>query len=80
MLKFIFLIFSFLFGVFTAASVDHIHRTMWGWVWVLEPSPDFNGQQLVMCPNGDLVLPPWHVLVLYDSDAPSSTFLQERGR
>ena len=80
-------------AAFSAAKADdHIHRTMWGWVWNLTPKPDWpHGirgvtpmDQLVACPNGDLTLPPWHVFVLWDDDAPLRTFprwfLQERGR
>lgn len=71
---------AFVVGVALMASYDHIRPTMWGWVWRLEPVPDFHGTQLVRCPNGDLVLPPWHVRVLWDEQAPLRAFLQERGR
>jgi hypothetical protein len=50
----------------------HIKPTGWGWVWELEP-------RLVRCPDGSMTLPPWHVLVLYDYQAPILAFLQERG-
>lgn len=66
---------------FSIAKIDdHVKSTMWGWVWELRPLPDFYGTQLVKCPNGDITLPPWHVLVLWDQQAPIAGFLQERGR
>ena len=80
---------ALLAGVFIGEAHTHIKPTQWGWVWQLEPAPDWPqglpgvppDTQLVRCPNGDLVLPPWHVRVLWDDDAALSTvFLQERGQ
>lgn len=67
-------------GAIIAFGVDHVRPTMWGWVWTLEPKPDFYGSQLVQCRDGSLTLPPWHVLVLYEEDMGLRDFLQERGR
>lgn len=76
---------------FSAAKVDdHVRPTMWGWVWQLEPKPDFPQNipgvqpmdQLVRCPNGDLIFGPWHVYVLWTADGLKyfwREFLQERG-
>lgn len=76
-------------GFLGAKVDDHVRPTMWGWVWTLEPQPDWPtdvpgvkpASQLVQCPNGDLTLPPWHVRVLYADGAPFwRVFWQERGR
>lgn len=78
-------------GFVVAKVDDHVRPTMWGWVWTLAPTPDWPQgipgvkpmDRLVLCPNGDLTFPPWHVYVLWDSDAPITrfprVFLQERG-
>lgn len=70
----------FAVGFIAAKADDHIKPTMWGWVWTLTPEPDFYDVQLVSCPDGSKTTPPWHVMVLYNEDAPLGSFLQERGR
>ena len=85
MKEILFLIFGLIVGFVIGEMQAHIKETMWGLVWTLEPKPDFPGlpfkaiSQLVKCPNGDLTFGSWHVLVLYDSQAPFKSFLQERG-
>lgn len=82
-LIFLLLAVGFAFGEMQA----HIKKTMWGYVWTLDPEPDFPmgvpgvspSTQLVRCPNGDLTFGPWHVRVIYDEQAPFAAFLQERG-
>lgn len=81
-----------LLGILLGEAHAHIRPTMWGWVWTLEPEPDFPigiagvkpSTQMVRCPNGDFTLPPWHVYVLWHDNLPlsnfSTVFLQERGR
>lgn len=79
--------FVLVFLGFSVAKIDdHVRQSMWGWVWTLEPKPDFPQnkpiEQLRQCPHGDLVLPPWHVYVLWDNQGGYwwRSFLQERGR
>lgn len=79
-------VFVFALGLAAGEAQSHVKQTAWGYVWTLEPEPDFPQNnpsvQLVRCANGDLTLGPWHVLVLYDEQGsnPFGAFMQERGR